>query len=71
MTLYLGNPKDAARNLPELINEFSKVAGCKINTQKSLAFLYTDNERSEKEMNKTTSFTNASKRVKYLRNKPT
>ena len=71
MTLYLGNPKDAARNLPELINEFSKVAGCKINTQKSLAFLYTDNERSEKEMNKTTSFTIASKRVKYLRNKPT
>ena len=50
MILYIENPKDATRNLPELINEFSKVAGCKINTQKSLAFLYTDNERSEKEI---------------------
>ena len=44
MTLYIENPKDATRKLQELINEFSKVAGYKINTQKSLAFLYTNNK---------------------------
>ena len=71
MILYLGNPKDATRNLSELINEFSKVEGCKINTQKSLAFLYTDNERLEKEIKETIPFTIASKRIKYLRNKST
>ena len=49
MILYLENPKDATRKLLELINEFGKVAGYKINTQKSLAFLYTNNERSERE----------------------
>ena len=47
MILYIENPKDATRKLLELINEFSKVAGYKINTQKSLAFLYANNERSE------------------------
>ena len=66
MILYIENSRDGIRKLPELISEFSKVAGCKINTQKSLAFLYTDNERSEKEMKETTSFTTASKRIKYL-----
>ena len=45
MTLYIENPKDAIRKLPELINEFSKVARYKINTQKCLAFLYTNNKR--------------------------
>ena len=48
MILYLDNPKVAARKLLELINEFGKVAGYKINAQKSLAFLYTNNARSER-----------------------
>ena len=47
MILYIENPKDATRKLPELINEFGKVAGYKINAQKSLAFLYTNTEKSE------------------------
>ena len=45
MILYIENPKDATRKLLELINEFGKIAGYKINTQKSLAFLYTNQER--------------------------
>ena len=48
MILYIENCKDATRKLLELINEYRKVAGCKINTQKSLAFLYTNNEKIEK-----------------------
>ena len=48
MILYIENPKDSIRKLLEIISEFSKVAGYKINTQKSLAFLYTKNEKSEK-----------------------
>ena len=48
MILYIENPKDSTRKLLELINEYSKVAGYKINTQKSLAFLYTNNEKIEK-----------------------
>ena len=48
MILYTENPKDSTRKLLELINEYSKVAGYKINTQKSLAFLYTNNEKVEK-----------------------
>ena len=47
MILYIENPKDATRKLLELINEFGKVAGYKINAQKYLAFLYANNERSE------------------------
>ena len=50
MTLYIENPKDSIRQLLELISEFSKVAGYKINTQKSLAFLYTNNEKSRKKL---------------------
>ena len=50
MILYIENPKDATRKLLELINEFGKVAGYKINAQKSLAFLYTNSERSEREI---------------------
>jgi len=53
MILYLENPKDITRKLLKLINEFSKVVGYKINTQKSLVFLYTDNKVSEREMKKT------------------
>ena len=47
MILYIENPKDTARKFIELINEYSKVAGYKINTQKSLAFIYTNNEKIE------------------------
>ena len=66
MILYIENPKDATRKLLELINEFDKVAGYKINTQKSVAFLYTNNERSEREIEETIPFTITSKRIKYL-----
>ena len=66
MVLYIENPKDTIRKLLELISEFSKVAGYKINTQKSCAFLYTDNERSEREIKETISFMIATKRIKVL-----
>ena len=66
MILYRENPKDATRKLPERINEFGKVAGYKINAQKSLAFLYTDDEKSEREIKETLPFTIATKRIKYL-----
>ena len=66
MILYIENPKDIIRKLLELINEYSKAAGCKINTQKSLAFLYTNNEKTEREIKETISFTIAMKRIKYL-----
>ena len=65
MILYTENPKDSIRKLQELISEFSKVVGYKINTQKSLAFLYTDNEKSEREMKESIPFTTATKRIKY------
>ena len=58
--------RDATRKLLELINEYSKVAGYKINTQKSLAFLYTNNEETEREIKETIPFTIAMKRIKYL-----
>ena len=64
MILYIEDSKDAARKLPELINEFGKVAGYKINTQKSVTFLYTYNTRSEIEIQETIPFTIASRRVK-------
>ena len=64
--LYIVNPKDSIRKLLELISEFSKVAEYKINTQKSLAFLYTNNEKSEREMKESIPFTIAAKRIKYL-----
>ena len=63
MKLYIENPKDSIRKLLELINEFSKVAGYKINTQKSLAFLYTNNEKSEKEIKESIPFTIATKKL--------
>ena len=66
MTLYIENPKDATRKLLELINESGKVAGYKINAQKSLAFLYTNDEKSEREIKETLPFTTATKRIKYL-----
>ena len=66
MIRYIENPKDATRKLLELINEFDKVAGYKINAQKSLAFLYTNNKKSEREIKETLPFTTATKRIKYL-----
>ena len=65
MIPYTDNPKDATRKLLELINEFGKVVGYNINAQKSLAFLHTNNERSEREIKETIPFT-ATKRIKYL-----
>ena len=64
MILYIENLKDSTRKLLELINEYSKVAGYKINTQKSLAFLYTNNEKIEREIKETIPFTIATKRIK-------
>jgi len=66
MILYIENSKDSIRKLLELISEFSKVAGYKINTQKSLAFLYTNNEKSERVVKASIPFTIATKRIKYL-----
>ena len=63
MILYIENPKDSTRKLLDLINEYSKVVGYKINTQKSLAFLYTNNEKTEREIKE---ITIATKRIKYL-----
>ena len=62
MTLYI----NTIRKLLELISEFSKVVGYKINTWKSLAFLYTNNENSEREIKESIPFTIATKRIKYL-----
>jgi len=62
----LENPKDTTRKLLELIDEFGKVAGYKINTQKSTAFLYNNNKRSEKEIRETIPSTIITKRIKYL-----
>ena len=66
MILYIENPKDATRKLLQLIYEFGKIAGYKINAQKSLAFLYSNNEKSERESMETLPFTIASKIIKYL-----
>ena len=65
MILYIKNPKDSTRKLLELINEYSKVAGYKINTQKSLAFLYSSNEKTEREIKETIPLTIVTKRIKY------
>ena len=64
MILYIENRKDATRKLLELINESGKVSGYKINTQKSVAFLYTNNKRSEREIQERIPFTITSKRIK-------
>ena len=64
MILYIENPTDSTRKL--LINEYSKVVGYKINTHKSLAFLYTNNEKIEREIKETIPFTIATKRIRYL-----
>ena len=66
MILYIENPKDSIRKLLELISEFSRVAGYKIHTQKSLVFLYTNNEKSERKIKELIPFTIGSKRTRYL-----
>ena len=66
MILYIENPKDTIRKLIDLISEFSKVSVYKIKAQKSLAFLYTNNEKSEKEIKESIPFTIATERIKYL-----
>ena len=64
--LYIENSKDTIRKLLEQISEFSKVAGYKINTQKSPAFLYTNNEKSEREIKESIPFTIATERIKHI-----
>ena len=64
MILYIEYPKDSTRKLLDLINEYSKVARYKINSKKSLAFLYTKNEKTEREIKETIPFTIAMKRIK-------
>ena len=64
--VYSENAKDVTRKLLELINEFGKVAGYKVKAQKSLAFLYTNDEKFEREIKETLPFTTATKRIKYL-----
>ena len=66
MILYIANHKESIRKLLEVISEFSKVAEYRINTQKSLAFLYTKNEKSEREIKESIPFTTATTRIKYL-----
>ena len=66
MILYIENPNDSSRKLLELISEYSKVGGYKINTQKFLAFLYTNNEKTEREIKETIPFNISKKRIKYL-----
>ena len=63
MILYIESPKESIRKLLQLISEFSKVTGYKINTQKSLAILYTNNETSEREIKESIPFTIATKRI--------
>ena len=71
MILYIENAEDSTRKLLELINEYSKIAGYEINTQKSLAFLYTNNEKIEREIKETILFTITTKKNKILRNEST
>ena len=66
MVLYIENPKNSTRKLLELINEYSRVTGYKINTEKPLAFLYTNNEKTQRYIKETISFTIATKRITYL-----
>ena len=66
LILYTENPKDTIRKLLELISDYSKVSGYKINTQKSLAFLYANKEKSERELKESIPFIIATERIKYL-----
>ena len=64
--MCIKNPKNSIRKLLDLIREFSKVSGYKINTQKSLVFLCTNNDKSEREIKESIPYTIATKRIKYL-----
>ena len=66
MMLYIENPKDSIRKLLELISQFSKVAGYKINTQKLFAFPYINNEKSVREIKESIPFTTITKKIKHL-----
>ena len=66
MKVYIENPTDSAKKLLNLINEFDKTAGYKVNIQKSKAFLYTNNEISETEIRKKIPFDIATRKIKYL-----
>ena len=66
MILYIENPKDPTRKLLELSKEYSKVTGYKINAHMYTALLYTNNEKSEREIKETIPFTTAMKKIKYL-----
>ena len=66
MILYIESRKDSTRKLLELLKEYSKVAGYKISTQKSLAFLYINKEKTEREIKEKIPFTIVTKRIKYL-----
>ena len=66
MILYIKDPKNSTEKLLGLVNELSKVAGYKINIQKSVAFVYANNELTEREINKTIPFTIATSKIKYL-----
>ena len=70
MTLYIENPKETIKTLLEMINEFSKVKGYKLNPQNSLPFLYTNNEKSKREIKESIQFTIETKCVKKSRHKP-
>ena len=66
MRVYMGNPIDSTKKLPDLINEFGKRAEYKVNTQRSKAFLYTNNETSETEIREKVPFDIATRKIKYL-----
>jgi hypothetical protein len=66
MLVYISDPKHSTRELLNLINNFSKVAGCKINSNKSVSFLYTKDKQDEKEIRETTPFTIVTNNIKYL-----
>ena len=66
MIVYMENPIDATQKLLHLINEFGKTAGYKVNTQKSKAFLYSNNETAETEIREKIPFDIATRKIKYL-----
>ena len=66
LILRIENPEESTKNLFDLINKFSKGIGYEINIQNSVAFIYPNNELSEKEIKKTTSFMRSSKTIEYL-----
>jgi hypothetical protein len=66
MIVYISDPKNSTRELLNLMNSFSEVAGYKINSNKSMAFLYTKNKQTEKEIRETTPFSIVTNNIKYL-----